>query len=245
MTEETRRLMVYYQKEKKKKKKSVHILVKQIFQQVVVTDYISTGWRLCKVEHCWRSCIYCRLTMRDELWHKRCNIPVQFAIIPDVWRWKSSVFAELIDIYHVCRATVAPSTAYWPVHEQQNTHSTGFGYETTCLTLLRICPEVDTFLMSFCGPSCSPSLSDDSSTTGPDPPTAPMAGSPEGDAAGFSGSCGEESQHSRLWARSAAPFLSTGMRELDNGWKAVLLAVMLLRFSAQPRATRHSLSPIF
>lgn len=124
------------------------------------------------------------------------------------------------------------------------THNTGFGYETACLTLLRICPEVDTFLMSFCGPSCSPSLSDDSSTTtttDPGPPTAPTAGSPKGVAAGFSGSCGEESQHSGLWTRSAAPFLSAGMRELDNGWKAVLLAVMLLRVFAQPRATRHSL----
>ncbi len=189
--------------------------------------------------------------MRDELWHKRCIMQHSCSTCNHsrcLKLEKLSVFWAhgCLPCVQGCYSSTIRCLVLTGLDTNSKTHTqhTGFRNETTCLTLLRICPEVDTFLMSFCGPSCSPSLSDDSSTTGPEPPTAPKAGSPGADAAGFSGSCGEEAQHSGLWRRSAAPFLSAGMRELDSGWKAVLLAVMLLRFPAQPRASRHSLSAL-
>lgn len=64
-------------------------------------------------------------------------------------------------------------------------------------TLLLICPDVDTFLMSFCAPSCSASLSEESSaappTGTPVPAAAPTAWIPgrgeREDAGRVSGSC--------------------------------------------------------
>lgn len=92
------------------------------------------------------------------------------------------------------------------------------------LTLLLICPEVDTFRISFWGPSCSASLSEDSSAA-PLPATAPTtwACTPAADdTAPFSGSCrGKGENQSGLdFGRSAAPFLSLRREE------ASLLAVI-------------------